>query len=476
MALPTFTSKINSDGTAVLTDDDGRHQRIDTPTVEEARRHLFEHVSSEARKRESSLKFVSVEDEHTFHLVIHPDGTVEELPDPPMATTTPQPPTEAPGAPEFSAAPAPTRGWRRESKTPVVAEPPAIAPIPPSVPSPPEVSAAAPRLEAPSPAATSPGVDHPEHVPFHRPPTARRSFIEQHKNDAPARNGWRGFLTKLGIRMAPSDEEQAERADIAAVSQHWPGPRTIAITNPKGGVGKTSTTVLISAVFGRYGGSGVLAWDNNQTRGTLGWRTEQGPHEATLLDMLPYTDWLLSAQAQIGDTARFVHHQRSDKYDVLRSKPSEIATGQRVSPDDVRALHAVGSKYYRLILMDSGNDESDLMWLTMIDLSKQLVLATSNRVEHAEAGALMLETLAKLGPEYAELARNAVVIISVADKEASKADVQNIVDGFTGMVRDILTIPYDPAIIDGHLAFDNLRPATQRAALAAAAAIARGLD
>lgn len=88
----------------------------------------------------------------------------------------------------------------------------------------------------------------------------------------------------------------------------------------------------------------------------------------------------------------------------------------------------------------------------------------------------MLETLAKLGPEYAELARNAVVIISVADKEASKADVQNIVDGFTGMVRDILTIPYDPAIIDGHLAFDNLRPATQRAALAAAAAIARGLD
>lgn len=34
--------------------------------------------------------------------------------------------------------------------------------------------------------------------------------------------------------------------------------------------GQTPTTVLLSAVFARYGGAGVVAWDANQTRGTLG--------------------------------------------------------------------------------------------------------------------------------------------------------------------------------------------------------------
>lgn len=53
------------------------------------------------------------------------------------------------------------------------------------------------------------------------------------------------------------------------------------MANGKGGAGKTPTTVLLSAVFARYGGAGVVAWDANQTRGTLGWRTEQGPHAAT---------------------------------------------------------------------------------------------------------------------------------------------------------------------------------------------------
>lgn len=42
-------------------------------------------------------------------------------------------------------------------------------------------------------------------------------------------------MTRMGIRMAPSEDERAERADVQAVSQHWPGPRTIAIVNGKGG-------------------------------------------------------------------------------------------------------------------------------------------------------------------------------------------------------------------------------------------------
>src|SRR3546814_9889257 len=69
------------------------------------------------------------------------------------------------------------------------------------------------------------------------------------------------------------------------------------------------TTAMRAAVFARHGGGSVLAWDNNDTRGTLGWRTETGPHDATVQDLLPETSRLLEPAAGIGEIAGFVHHQ-----------------------------------------------------------------------------------------------------------------------------------------------------------------------
>ena len=303
----------------------------------------------------------------------------------------------------------------------------------------------------------------------------RESFLTQDHIEEPATKGVRGVLTKMGIRLKPSASERAERDDVAAVSQHWPGPRTIAIANPKGGVGKTPTTAVLSAVFARYGGAGVLAWDNNQTRGTLGWRTEQGPHEATLLDLLPQIPALLSTGAQSADLAHYVHHQTRDRFDVLRSKPTALANEQRLHPEDVDAIHSVASKYYRLVFIDSGNDESDPMWLRMIDHADQLVVASTTRDDHAEAGALMLEALAERDERGARLAQGAVAVISQADPKASGRDVQRVTDGYRALAREAVAIPFDPAIVDGILRYGSLQPRTQRAWLKAAAAVAGGL-
>ncbi|WP_238439522.1 MinD/ParA family ATP-binding protein [Microbacterium sp. JZ31] len=307
------------------------------------------------------------------------------------------------------------------------------------------------------------------------PPDGRRSFLTPEHAEEPAERGWRGFLVRAGVRVPPSAEERAERADMSTVSQHWPGPRTIAIVNAKGGSGKTPTTILTSAVFARYGGAGVLAWDNNQTRGTLGWRTEQGPHDASLHDLLPETDRLLSAQAQSADLAHFVHHQTRDRYDVLRSRPMLLADEQRIKKEDIDRIHSVAAKYYRLIVMDSGNDESDPMWRRMIDLADQIVIATTTRAEHAEAGALLLEALTDRDERSARLVRQSVAVVSQADPHASAAEVQSVVDGYRALSREVAAIPYDPAMAGGYLHFSALRPATQRAWLAATAAIARGL-
>jgi MinD-like ATPase involved in chromosome partitioning or flagellar assembly len=303
----------------------------------------------------------------------------------------------------------------------------------------------------------------------------RESFLTHQQDEEPATRGFRGLLTRMGIRVGPSEAERAERADERAVSQHWPGPRTISMVNGKGGAGKTPSTVLLAAVFAQFGGAGVVTWDNNQTRGTLGWRTEQGPHESTLLDLLPQTDRLLGPSAQAADLARYVHHQTRDRFDVLRSKPIAMANEQRIEPQDVDAIHSVLSKYYRMILIDSGNDESDPMWQRMIDLTDQLVVATTTRDDHAEAGALLLEALSTRDGRSAYLAQQAVVVVSQADQKEPASELEKVADGYRSLARAVVTIPFDPAMVDGHLRYGALRPETRRAWLAAAAAVAGGL-
>ncbi|WP_431246606.1 AAA family ATPase [Leifsonia xyli] len=322
----------------------------------------------------------------------------------------------------------------------------------------------------------APSLDtHARETPTREAP-ARESFLraERTRPDR-ARQGVRGALARAGVPLAPSAAELRERAERDAVSRHWAGPRTIAIVNGKGGANKTPTTALLAAVFARNGGSGVLAWDNNETRGTLGWRTEKDDHDATVQSLLPATDALLSAGARTADIGHFMHHQNADKYDVLRSNPTMLATEQRISSADFDRLHAVATKFYRLVFIDSGNDESAERWLRMIDHTDQLVIATTALGEHAEAGALLLEALLQRDANSARLARDAVVIVSQSERTGPASDAGRVAAGFAPLARRAVTIPFDPEMHGGRLSFESLAGRTQRAWLHAAAAVAEGL-
>jgi MinD-like ATPase involved in chromosome partitioning or flagellar assembly len=419
-----------------------------------------------------------------------PEDTVPRLPAPAAPPSTPPAPVSAP------AVPAPL--------TPAPAAQPTVSQAPPrpdaQSPITPPSGTRAPVSYAPAfsaPSSPAPGARPLTPVPLTTPPgfpegtdassvieaasrreqrelRERHSFLQTERPEEPAREGARGALNRLGLRIKPSAEEQSARDDELAVSQHWPGPRTIAVVNGKGGAGKTPTTILLSAVFARYGGAGVLAWDNNQTRGTLGWRTDAGAHDRTLLELLPEAGRLLGTGAQSADLAHFMHHQPREKYDVLRSKPIRLAHENRLSPDDVDAIHAVAAKFYRLIVIDSGNDESDPMWLQMIDHADQIVVATTTRADHAEAGALLLEALEDRDERSARLAQESVVVVSQADPKASATDVEHVVGGYRTLARDVVRIPFDHEMVDGHLRYGALAKRTQRAWLAAAASVARG--
>jgi MinD-like ATPase involved in chromosome partitioning or flagellar assembly len=322
------------------------------------------------------------------------------------------------------------------------------------------------------PPRASGGLERPEEEP--RP--SRESFLAEDDEHRPPTRGWRRTAASLGFRVQPSAEERAERAYSRAVSRHFPGPRTIAIVNGKGGANKTPTTALLAAVFARYGGAGVLAWDNNETRGTLGWRTEQGGHDATVHDLLPHAQSLLAPEASASDLLRFVHHQREDKYDVLRSNPRVLADRQLLTRAEFDALHQVARKYYRLLFLDSGNDESADRWQEMIERADALVIATTALGEHAEAGALLLEQLAERDRRSSALAAQATVVVSQSDPDLGHGDAREVAERFGGIARAAVTIPFDDALHSGRIRFSALAPRTQRAWLRAAAEVADGLE
>ncbi|MFS0868282.1 ParA family protein [Microbacterium sp. 179-B 1A2 NHS] len=303
---------------------------------------------------------------------------------------------------------------------------------------------------------------------------SRPTFIEP-ATDHPAQlTGWRAFLASLGLPVGPSraEIERAEREKL--VSRQWAGCRAIAVANGKGGVGKTMTTAVLSAVFARHGGGNVLAWDNNDTRGTLGWRTEQGEYDTTIRDLLPEARRLLEPTASVSDIARFVHHQSIDRYDVLRSNPELLAADQRITTADFDLLARVAARYYRMVIFDSGNDESADRWLRMIDSAHQLVVPTLAAPESAESAALLLDALRHRDEHSQRLADSAIVIVGQSEK-SSAAAVEDIAAKFIGHVRAVQIIPFDHALKAGRIRYDALQPRTRDAWMRAAAAVAEGL-
>lgn len=399
------------------------------------------------------VKVTTTDPDGQGSIVVSPDGAVSEAapPKPSQRRHEDPAPAPAPAAPATPHAPA--------------GPAPGAAPIAFG-------SAAGPRPEAAvTPEAFTPGS------------LKETSFLISTPTLEPATRGWRGTLSRLGLRMEPSPEELAEREDIRAVSQHWPGPRTVAVVNRKGGANKTPTVVMLSAILARHSGAATVAWDNNESQGTLGWRTEKGAHDNSVLDLIDSSQALLSPSTNAAEIARFVHHQSADKFDVLRSDENDEGDHE-VTAEEVDIAHQVLTRYYRLIIMDSGNTARSANWRRMIHHTNQLVVPVTAVEDRAEAARLTLQTLHSRGGHDAELARNAVVIVSESTDarrsmngdalKRAKDEAARIAEAFAPHVRAVARIPYDPALVNGPIHYNALQPATQRAWLAAAAAVARG--
>ena len=416
----------------------GKVRPIVAPDIDTARHNIIDLVTQRAQEHGAPVTLHAVDPDGDFAVTIDTDGTV----------------TEAVNAP----APQPDDDNSHRSPVHLVAPPPPTQPRTTSRPTPMSASTPPTPTAAWHQLAQTPHPD--EHAPKPAPtpapvvPTSMSTSLLPASNDEQERT------------LSPAEvKAQAQQASLLdATSNEAP-----ARDGVRGGACKTPTTILLAAIFARYGGAGVVAWDNNSTRGTLGWRTQQGPHEATIEDLLPVVEDLVGRDALAASMARYTHYQRLDRYDVLRSRPEALSKSQPTDANAVNSVHRVLTKYYRMLFIDSGNDESAEQWQAMIRKADAIVVPTTTRPEHAESARLLLAELAGADTHCANLASNALVVVSQASR--AEAAPNEYVETFSQMTRAAVGIPYDPAMTASPLLLDSLAPATRRAWLAAGAAL-----
>ena len=498
-----ITLTIGPDGSGSYEDENGI-EPLAASNSEQLRALLLGKAASRARAQNQVVSVTARDTSGVAYLLVSPSGAIKladkpptQQPAPPQATPAPdlaaqvlaayQTHSQQPVSPQAPAplnqnmpqpAPQPVPQQSVPGQPVAATQPLAQAPTPPPVvPSQQPVPQPVPQQPVPQQSVPQP-VNQPvpgQGVQVSQPVLRARpdSFLAKSAAGGPKPTGWRAVAGRLGLKVQASQTQSQQWADERTVSQHWPGPRTIAVLNGKGGAGKTPTSILLASYFARLGSGSVVAADGNVTRGTLGWRTEQGPHNATILDMVPQTEALMDPSARNGDVAAYTHHQTIDQFDVLRSNPLLLSTEQKLSPEELDGIQQVLTRYYRMIIWDTGNDEGDSLWLRIVSHADQIVIATTTRTDHAEAGRLLLQGLSGRDERSAALAANAVVVISQADREEPPAT--SLVDGFAGIAREVVTIPYDRSMREQWLRSDKLAPATRAAWLHAAAAVARGL-
>lgn len=314
-----------------------------------------------------------------------------------------------------------------------------------------------PTWEAPSPAVTA---VVPPPAPIAEPPAER-----------PAQLGWRGRANRVTgglLSLSAGRDELNDRSARKRLLRPFSRTMTVVVANPKGGAAKTPTSLLAAATLGFHRGGYTLAWDNNETRGTLGMRAEEATHHQTVIDLLHDIEEFLSTSASVGRLSGYLRPQ-SARFDVLAS---DDQPGSMVIVDDnaFGKLWTALSRYYRLLVVDTGNNVRAPNWVAATDLADCLVVPTTVQQDVAESGLWMLDHLARSG--YAELAANAVAVVSCADPRTDQKLLADIVERYRAVVREVVVIPFDPYVRSGgRIEYHNLDDATRRAWLLACTSI-----
>lgn len=490
-------------------------------SIEHARQAAMQQALTHARETAQPHPVTANDPTGTFYLTVTPDGGILTRPAPTTLSweqdSAPISVSDADQAHRPSTTEVP--GARGTAAPDLEATQPAPTAIRQSVPSPTDASAQPPVTAPLNEASNASPIDELEgaleETPMTDPVETDPRWTEMAQQ--PATQGYRGRLNGWGLKLAPLEDEITQRrealrqtiadeehdrlaqeenarteavqegrraarereaaaknkAERSAIQTNYGAPKTASAMNDKGGVGKTTDILCIADAFGRIRGGDVVTWDANETRGTMGFRAQKDHHDRNVVDFLDEAaNAFTTVEGSKRSTlTRYTRQQGDSKFSVLASHESRESQDQ-VDADAFRTVHEILSRFYSLILVDTGNNHTADHFQAALASTDQLIIPVSPGQDGAYAAELMLDNF--IGQGYGHLVKNAIVLLH--DSATRHGDAREIAAKFENRVRTILPIPFDPLLdAGGEIDFDALQPATRAAYQTAAAAVAQGL-
>ena len=326
------------------------------------------------------------------------------------------------------------------------------------------------------------GGRHTSGVPVPPPsaqPRPESLLVPSHRAKASkeAQGGWQGRIRRLSggaIKPAPSSQELAARQDAYEIQRTFSRPMTIVVVQPKGGAGKTPTTIGLASALGAHRGGYVVGWDDNETRGTLAVRVDNADHQTTTVwDLLRDLPSFERTDARVGDLSHYVRGQGAAQFDALVSDDSPGNMAQ-IGESEFHRIHAVLQRFYRQIVVDTGNNVRSPNWQAAVNAADQIVVVSTYSRDVGYSGSWVLDHLIETG--RSELAASAITVLSAADPRPDPTVRAELIKHFDQRTRAVVEIPYDPLIaLGGPIEWSRLKPETRRAWTHAGAAVVNAL-
>lgn len=269
-----------------------------------------------------------------------------------------------------------------------------------------------------------------------------------------------GYPDRIEWRQVRPDD--ADQRALSVLRRELGRPPVLAFANPKGGVHKTTATALAAATIGSTRGRGVVAWDDNELRGTLGLRAGSARHARTIRHLVAdLAEVEVTPVPELPDRLDdYLRHASDGTYDVLAGEENPRFAAQ-LDTHTVRRVLELLRRTHEVVCVDTGNNVESPNWRTVLTAADQLVITTVPREDAAFTADWMLELLGQYG--LGQLAAEAVTLLSCATPGRAPL-LDDLRSHFSSRTRAVVEVPYDPALESGSaIEPSELEPATRRA-------------
>ncbi|MGH2781728.1 MAG: MinD/ParA family ATP-binding protein [Thermoleophilaceae bacterium] len=293
---------------------------------------------------------------------------------------------------------------------------------------------------------------------------------------APARPGYAGApgsrwrerlfrLTRGAIDLAPRGTGAADRELRERIAVPVSSCERVAVLSRKGGVGKTTTAIMLGHVLASHRTDRVVAVDSSPEAGSLAHRIRRRTRRDAR-QLLAHESELHSH----ADVRRFTN-QAPSRLEVVAAA-DDSGRAELLDGEEVRRLLALLDPHYDVACIDTGPGIAQAATRVVLEAARQVVVVVPPSIEGSRTAGATFRWLRENG--HADLAARGVAVINTT-VPALPIDVDDLAAQLSAWCRGVVRVPFDGHLATGgEASLAGVRRATGSAYLELAALVADG--